>query len=240
MTPTEHANSSAPTAFAPSPANLHSTRRRSTALASRSAHSLQENGRAAQSVFSAATRANPARGSPPRSPQACARRARRSKARAWSPRPRSHFSRARTASTQASSSLLRTIPGVTTASSSSAAMASSCPMRWSWPWKRRFCIHAAQAQISDPHSLPARRRQSRLPGRLHPVPHRLRSGPFACRPEDRRRLRQRRCCGDRAGTFPPPQWWLQRRHHAAQHRARRPQHQRQLRRAASRVCARER
>ena len=67
----------------------------------------------------------------------------------------------------------------------------------------------------------------------HPIPHRLRSRPLALESEDRGRLRQRRRGGHRAGAFPPPQPRWARRRHAAQHRARRPQHQRQLRGAAS-------
>ena len=66
--------------------------------------------------------------------------------------------------------------------------------------------HAAQTQVSDLEFLRAHRGQSRLPGRLHSVPHRLRAGPLALRTENRRRLRQRRGCGYCARVAAPLEW----------------------------------
>ena len=78
------------------------------------------------------------------------------------------------------------------------------------------------------------RGQRRVPGRLHSVPHRLRAGALAGRAAHCGRLRQRRGGGGCAGALPA----AGRRGHAAEHRARRPQHQLELRRAASGLCGR--
>ncbi len=51
--------------------------------------------------------------------------------------------------------------------------------------------------------------------------------------QDCGRLRQRRGCSHCAGALPAPRSWRTQQHHPAPHRARRPQHQRRLRRAAS-------
>ena len=72
-------------------------------------------------------------------------------------------------------------------------------MRSSWRWKRRFSITRRRLDAPDPATLPAGRGQSRLPGRLHSIPHRLRAGALARRAcalwpiaptERRRRLRR--------------------------------------------------
>ena len=47
--------------------------------------------------------------------------------------------------------------------------------------EEEILFHAAQVKISDPQLLRARRGQRRLPGRLHSVPHRLRSRAIALR-----------------------------------------------------------
>ena len=64
--------------------------------------------------------------------------------------------------------------------------------------------HASQVEISDAQRLSCCRGQSVAPGRLHPVPDRLRSRPFALSLEDCGRLRQRRGGGHCAGALPAP------------------------------------
>ena len=61
--------------------------------------------------------------------------------------------------------------------------------------------HAAQIAAPDPATLPAGRGQRRVPGRLHPVSHRLRAGPLAGRAAHCGRLRQRSGGGGCAGAL---------------------------------------
>src|SRR5208337_691692 len=92
--------------------------------------------------------------------------------------------------------------------------------------------HAAQVEISDA-AVSRGRGQSGAAGRLHPVPDRLCSRPLALSSANCGRLRQRRGRGHCARALPSPRSRGARQHHTAPHCARRPQHQRQLRGAAS-------
>ena len=131
------------------------------------------------------------------------------------------------------SSLLRTIPGRTTASSSLAPTASNFPTQWNWPWKSEILHHAAQVKISDAQRFPAVEDNPALQADYIQFLIDCVPGLSLSHLEDCGRLRQRRGCGHCARAIPAPgSRWTQ-QHYPAPHRARRPQHQRELRRAAS-------
>jgi phosphoglucosamine mutase len=126
------------------------------------------------------------------SPPASPRRRTRSRAPASSPLPPSPTSPARTASPPASSSPPRTIPGRTTASSSSAPTAYKLPDSTELAIEaeifRRLAASHPTCNLQPTQPPP---RQRGRPRRVHPLPARRRPRPLARRPPHRRRLRQR-------------------------------------------------
>ena len=105
--------------------------------------------------YSAWIRARADHGSHRPSSAVCAKVARGPSSRASLQRRRLRSSRRNMASARAWSFPLRTIPGATTASRSSAATASNWPMRWSWPMEDEILHQASQIAAPDPASLPA-------------------------------------------------------------------------------------
>jgi hypothetical protein len=181
--------------------------------------------RTSPGVSSAATRASPARGLPPRWPQACAKQAH-------------SVESAGVVTTPAVAFLARTHgfhAGVVISASHNpwqdngiklfGGMASSFPTRWNWPWKTRFFTTPRRCNLRCAPFF-RRSRTIRAPERLHPVPDRLRSGPLALGHLNI----VADCANGAAAAIAPELASAQsrgaRQHHTAQHRARRPQHQR--------------
>jgi phosphoglucosamine mutase len=112
------------------------------------------------------------------------------------------------------------------------------PDAWNWPWKTRSFTTRRNSAIPIRNVAARRRGQSALQADyiqflIDCVPGLSLSG-----------LRIVADCANGAAaavapSFSASQYRRQSQHHSAQHRARRPQHQRQLRRAASRACGAE-
>ncbi len=189
-TATHCANSSAPTASAPSPANPRSTPSPSSPAASHWPTPCAKRAPSPKS-FSAAIPANPAPGSPPLSPPACASRSPRRKRRhrphprrrlprphTWISGRRGHLRLAQSLARQRHQALRR-------------RRLQARRRRRTGHGRRNPPSRLPASHAPDPATLPAHRGQRRPPGRLHPVPHRLRPRPLARRPAHRSRLRQR-------------------------------------------------